>query len=103
MYGIDVYNQKDRYFTIGDNKRQKLAFLPFKRQITMGQVASVSLELERFKSEQLNKAEISLHLTNSQESELSSLLYDHKEAFSSDKEPLGATVGNEVEIILNIE
>ncbi|MBW0560912.1 hypothetical protein O181_100627, partial [Austropuccinia psidii MF-1] len=34
MYGIDLHNNKDRYFTIGDNKRQKFAFLPFKRQIT---------------------------------------------------------------------
>ncbi|MBW0582128.1 hypothetical protein O181_121843, partial [Austropuccinia psidii MF-1] len=51
----------------------------------------------------LNEAEISLHLTDSQENELYSLLYDHREAFSLDKEPLGAIIGNEVEIILNIE
>ncbi|MBW0513264.1 hypothetical protein O181_052979 [Austropuccinia psidii MF-1] len=37
------------------------------------------------------------------ESELSSLLYDHKESFASDKEPLEAIVGHEVEIIFNIE
>ncbi|MBW0575323.1 hypothetical protein O181_115038 [Austropuccinia psidii MF-1] len=38
-----------------------------------------------------------------QENELSSLLYDHKEAFSSDKEPLGEIIGHEVDIILNIQ
>ncbi|MBW0478597.1 hypothetical protein O181_018312 [Austropuccinia psidii MF-1] len=38
-----------------------------------------------------------------QESELSALLYDHKEAFASDKEPLGAIFGHEVDIIPNIE
>ncbi|MBW0542447.1 hypothetical protein O181_082162 [Austropuccinia psidii MF-1] len=103
MYGIDLHNNKDRYFTIGDNKRQKFAFLPFKRQITVSKVAPVSLELERFKSEQLNEAEIYLHLTYSQENELSALLYDHREAFESDKEPLGAIIGHEVDIILNIE
>ena len=27
IYGIDINNRKDRYFTIGDNKRQKFAFL----------------------------------------------------------------------------
>ncbi|MBW0564453.1 hypothetical protein O181_104168 [Austropuccinia psidii MF-1] len=84
MYGIDLHN-KDRYFTIGDNKRQKFSFLPFKRQIT------------------LNEAKISLHLTDKQESELSAFLYEHKEAFASDKEPLGAIIGHEVYIILNIE
>ncbi|MBW0588491.1 hypothetical protein O181_128206 [Austropuccinia psidii MF-1] len=103
MYGIDLHNNKDRYFTIGDNKGQKFAFLLFKRQITVSKVAPVSLELERFKSEQLNEAEISLHLTDSQQNELSALLYDHREAFASDKEPLEAIIGHEVDIILNIE
>ncbi|MBW0544663.1 hypothetical protein O181_084378 [Austropuccinia psidii MF-1] len=103
MYGIDMHYNKDRYFTIGDNKRQKFAFLPFKTQITVNKVSPVSLDLEKFKSEQLRKAEISLHLTDKQDNELSSLLYNHKGAFASDKEPLGAIIGHEVEIILNIE
>ncbi|MBW0510716.1 hypothetical protein O181_050431 [Austropuccinia psidii MF-1] len=93
----------DRYFTIGDNKHPKFACLPFKRQITINKVSPVNLELEKFKSEQLREAELSLHLTNKQENELSSLLYYHKGAFSSDKEPLGAIIGHEVDIILNIE
>ncbi|MBW0568715.1 hypothetical protein O181_108430 [Austropuccinia psidii MF-1] len=103
MYGIDLHNNKDSYFTIGDNKRQKFAFLPFKRQLTGNKVSTVSLQLKKFKSEQLKEAEISLHLTNTQENELYSLLHNHKEAFASDKEPLGAIIGNEVDIILNIE
>ncbi|MBW0558121.1 hypothetical protein O181_097836 [Austropuccinia psidii MF-1] len=65
-------------------------------------VTLVNLELEKFNSEQLNDAEISLHITDKQESELSALLYDHKEAFSSYKEPLGEIVGHEVDIIPNI-
>ncbi|MBW0529747.1 hypothetical protein O181_069462 [Austropuccinia psidii MF-1] len=103
MYGIDLHNNKERYFTIGDNKRQEFGFLPFKRQITVNKVSPVSLELEKFKSEQFNEAEISLHLSDKQENELSALLYHHKEAFASDKEPLGAIIGHEVEILLNIE
>ncbi|MBW0554440.1 hypothetical protein O181_094155 [Austropuccinia psidii MF-1] len=54
MYGIDLHNNKDGYFTIGDNKNQRFAFLPFKIQITVIKVAPVNLDLERFKSEQLN-------------------------------------------------
>ncbi|MBW0519693.1 hypothetical protein O181_059408 [Austropuccinia psidii MF-1] len=103
MYRIKLHNNKDRYFTIGDNKHQKFAFLPFKTHITVSKVAPVSLELERFKSEYINEAAISLHLTDSQENELSALLYDHREAFASDKEPLGAIIGHEADIILNIE
>ncbi|MBW0537503.1 hypothetical protein O181_077218 [Austropuccinia psidii MF-1] len=46
---------------------------------------------------------MSLHLTDKQENELSTLFYEHKEAFASDKEPLGETIGHEVDIILDIE
>ncbi|MBW0562946.1 hypothetical protein O181_102661 [Austropuccinia psidii MF-1] len=70
MYGIDLHNNKDRYFTIGDNKRQEFSFLPFKRKIAVNKVSPVNLDL----------------------------LYNHKKAFASDKEPRG-----EVDIILNIE
>ncbi|MBW0584279.1 hypothetical protein O181_123994 [Austropuccinia psidii MF-1] len=83
--GIDLHNNKDRNFNIGDNKHQKFAFLPFKRRTTVNKVSPVNLKLEKFKSEQLKEAEMSLHLTDKQENELSSLLYDHKGAFSSDK------------------
>ncbi|MBW0562124.1 hypothetical protein O181_101839 [Austropuccinia psidii MF-1] len=103
MYGIDLYNNKDRYFTIGDNKCHKSSFLPFKGQIGVSKVAPVSLGLERLKSEQLNEAEISLHLTYSQENKLSSFLYDQREAFASDKKPLGEIIGHKAHIILNIE
>ncbi|MBW0564349.1 hypothetical protein O181_104064, partial [Austropuccinia psidii MF-1] len=51
MYGIDLHNKKDRYFTIGENKRQKLFILPFKRHITVNKVSPVNLELKKFKSE----------------------------------------------------
>ncbi|MBW0525575.1 hypothetical protein O181_065290 [Austropuccinia psidii MF-1] len=103
IYGIDLHNNKDIYFTIEDNNSQKFSFLPFKRQITVSKVAPVNLELERFKSEQLKEAEISLHLTDNRENELFALLYDHREAFASDKEPLGEIIGHEAYIILNIE
>ncbi|MBW0564655.1 hypothetical protein O181_104370 [Austropuccinia psidii MF-1] len=102
MYGRGLHENKDRYLNIGDNKHQKFAFLPFKRQITVIKVSLVDLELEKFKSEKLNETEISIHLTDKQESELSVLLYEQKEAFASEKQPLGKVVGHEVYIILNI-
>ncbi|MBW0532996.1 hypothetical protein O181_072711 [Austropuccinia psidii MF-1] len=102
MHGIYLHNNKDRYFTIGDKKHQKFAFLPFKRQIKVNKVSPINIELEKFKSEQLRKAEISLHLTDKQENELSSLFYEHKGGFASEKEPLGAIIGHEVDIILNV-
>ncbi|MBW0479177.1 hypothetical protein O181_018892 [Austropuccinia psidii MF-1] len=103
MYGIDLHIHKDRYFTIGVHTVQKFAFLPFNRQTTVKKVFPGSLELEKLNSEQLNEGKISLHLTEKHKSERSALLYDQKEAYASDKEPLGAIVGHEVDIILNIE
>ncbi|MBW0487633.1 hypothetical protein O181_027348 [Austropuccinia psidii MF-1] len=102
-YCIYLHNKEDTHFTIGHNKCQKLAFLPFKSQITIKKVSSVSLELEKSKYEHFNEAVIILHLTDEQESQPSALLYDQKEAFASYQEPLGAIVGHEVDIILNIE
>ncbi|MBW0515756.1 hypothetical protein O181_055471 [Austropuccinia psidii MF-1] len=52
MYGVYLHNNKDRYFTIEENKNQKFAFLPFKIQIKVKKVSPLSLELEKFKSEQ---------------------------------------------------
>ncbi|MBW0510696.1 hypothetical protein O181_050411 [Austropuccinia psidii MF-1] len=74
-----------------------------KRKIIVKRVSSVNLELETFKYEHLNEAEISLHLTDKQENELYSLLCDHKEAFESVKEPLQAVVGHEADILFNIQ
>ncbi|MBW0468583.1 hypothetical protein O181_008298 [Austropuccinia psidii MF-1] len=51
----------------------------------------------------MNAAEVSLHLTDIWENELYTLLYDHKEAFETDKEPLGAMSGHEAEIVFNVE
>ncbi|MBW0542169.1 hypothetical protein O181_081884 [Austropuccinia psidii MF-1] len=85
------------------NPQQKFAFLAFQGQVTVNRVSPVSLKLNKFKSKQLNEAEISLHLSDKQENELSSLLYDHKKEFASDKEPPGAINCHEVEIILDIE
>ncbi|MBW0535580.1 hypothetical protein O181_075295 [Austropuccinia psidii MF-1] len=59
--------------------------------------------IREFNSEHLNEAEISLHLTDKQDSELPALLYYQKETFESDKERLGEIFGHEGDIILNIK
>ncbi|MBW0472738.1 hypothetical protein O181_012453 [Austropuccinia psidii MF-1] len=83
------------------NTRTRIDFS--KRRITEKKVSQVNLEVGKFKSEQMNEAQVSLHLTDKKERELFSLVYDQKEAFASDKEPLGAIVGHEVDIIITIE
>ncbi|MBW0542715.1 hypothetical protein O181_082430 [Austropuccinia psidii MF-1] len=102
IYGIDINNHKDRYFTIGENKRQKFAFPLEKREITViRQVKNVNKE--KFVSNQLIKAQISPELTPEMKEELIEILFQYREAFASDNEPLGAIKGHEVDIILNVE
>ncbi|MBW0568418.1 hypothetical protein O181_108133 [Austropuccinia psidii MF-1] len=91
------------FFVMENCSTSEIFLLLYKRQIEVNKVSPVNLELEKLKSEQLREAQISLYLTDKQENELSSLLYDHKGEFASDKEPLGAIIGHEIDIILNIE
>ncbi|MBW0579076.1 hypothetical protein O181_118791, partial [Austropuccinia psidii MF-1] len=102
IYGIDINNHKDRYFTIGENKRQKFAFSPEKREITViRQVKNVNKD--KFVLDQSIEAQICLELTPEMKEELIEILFQYREAFASDNEPLGAIKGNEVEIMLNVE
>ncbi|MBW0511453.1 hypothetical protein O181_051168 [Austropuccinia psidii MF-1] len=69
IYGISIQNHKDRYFIIGENKRQKFAFNLEKREITfIRQVKNVIKE--EFVSDQFIEPQISPELTPEMEEEL---------------------------------
>ncbi|MBW0542684.1 hypothetical protein O181_082399 [Austropuccinia psidii MF-1] len=102
IYGIEINNHKDRYFTIGENKRKKFAFPPEKREITViRQVKNVNKE--RFVSDKLIEAQINSELALELKEELIEILFQYREAFAPDNEPLGAIKGHEVDIMLNVE
>ncbi|MBW0566118.1 hypothetical protein O181_105833 [Austropuccinia psidii MF-1] len=102
IYGIDIYNPKDRYFNIGGNKRQKFAFPLEKEEITViKQVKNVNKE--KFVSDQLIEAQIIPELTLEMKEEHIVILFKYRGTFASDNEPLGAIKGHEVEIMLNVE
>ncbi|MBW0584671.1 hypothetical protein O181_124386 [Austropuccinia psidii MF-1] len=102
IYGIDINNHKDRYFTIGENKRQKFVFPPENREITViRQVKNV--EKGKFVSDKLIEAQISPELTPEIKEELIAILFQYREAFASENEQLGAVKVHEVEIMLNVE
>ncbi|MBW0525802.1 hypothetical protein O181_065517 [Austropuccinia psidii MF-1] len=103
IYGIDISNQKDRYFIIGDNKRQKFGFLNSKNQIKIIKNELKSPEKKLFKSEQLKEAEFNQDLTEKLKEKLIDLLFKYRNAFATDKEPLGAIIGHEVDITFNVE
>ncbi|MBW0539313.1 hypothetical protein O181_079028 [Austropuccinia psidii MF-1] len=96
IHGIDINNHEYRYFTMGENKRQKFAFPLEKKSITLlRQVRNVNKE--RFLSDQLIEAQISPELILEMKEELIEILFQYREAFASDNEPLEATKGHKVE------
>ncbi|MBW0552944.1 hypothetical protein O181_092659 [Austropuccinia psidii MF-1] len=102
IYGIDINNHKDRYFTIGENKRKNFTFPLEKREITViRQVKNVNKE--KFVSDELIEAQISTEITSQMKQELIEILFQYGQAFSFDNEPLGSIKGLEVEIMLNVE
>ncbi|MBW0531012.1 hypothetical protein O181_070727 [Austropuccinia psidii MF-1] len=69
IYGIDINNHKDRYFTIRENKRKKFAFPPEKQEITViRQVKNV--DKETFVSDKLIEVQIGPELTPEMKEEL---------------------------------
>ncbi|MBW0582253.1 hypothetical protein O181_121968 [Austropuccinia psidii MF-1] len=102
IYVIDINNQEDKYFTIGDNKRQKFAFSNIPKEISV--VSSVKdTYKDEFVSNQLVEAQINPSLSPKMRNELIDVLYTYNNSFASDNEPLGAIKGHEVDITLNID
>ncbi|MBW0506049.1 hypothetical protein O181_045764 [Austropuccinia psidii MF-1] len=102
IYGIDINNHKERYFTIGENKRQKFAFSNMPKQISV--IPSIQdTYKEEFLANQLVEAQINPSLSPKMRHDLIDVLYTYNNAFASDNEPLGAIRGHEVEITLDVD
>ncbi|MBW0574023.1 hypothetical protein O181_113738 [Austropuccinia psidii MF-1] len=102
IYGIDINNHKDRYFTVGDNKRQKFAFSNMPKQISVVSSVKDSYK-DEFVSNQLVEAQINPSLSPNISNELIDMLYTYNNAFASDNEPLGAIKAHELDITPNID
>ncbi|MBW0485771.1 hypothetical protein O181_025486 [Austropuccinia psidii MF-1] len=100
---VDISNQKDIYLAIGDNKRQNFGFFNNKKQIKVIKNKEKCPEKDLFIAEQLKEEEFNHTLTEKMKEKLIDLLFKYKNAFATDKEPLGAIIGHEVDIILNVE
>ncbi|MBW0570089.1 hypothetical protein O181_109804 [Austropuccinia psidii MF-1] len=102
IYGIDINNLKDRYFTIGENKRQKFAFSNMPKQISIVS-SKIDIYKEEFVANHLVEAQINPSLSPNMRHELIDVFYTYNNAFASDDEPLGAMKGHEVDVTLNID
>ncbi|MBW0495242.1 hypothetical protein O181_034957 [Austropuccinia psidii MF-1] len=99
--GIDINNDKNRYFAIGENKRQKFAFSNISKQISTVS-SNKDTYKEDFVTHQLVETQINLSVSPRGRHELTDVLNTYKNAFASDNEPLGSIKGNKFYITLNI-
>ncbi|MBW0532171.1 hypothetical protein O181_071886 [Austropuccinia psidii MF-1] len=102
IYGIYINNHKDRYFTIGENRRQKFAFSNMPKKISIVS-SNKDTYKDKFVANQLDEAQINPSLSPKMRHEPIDVLYTYSKAFSSDNELLGARKGHEVDINLNID
>ncbi|MBW0533414.1 hypothetical protein O181_073129 [Austropuccinia psidii MF-1] len=103
IYGIHICKQKDRYFTIGDNKRQTSGLFNNRKQITFINNEKKRPEKDFCIYEQLKEAEFNHELTEKLKEKLIDLLFKYKNAFTTKKKLLDAIIKHEVDIILNVE
>ncbi|MBW0522737.1 hypothetical protein O181_062452 [Austropuccinia psidii MF-1] len=102
IHGIDINNQKERYFTIGENKRQKFSFSNMPKQISI--ISSVKdTYKEEFMYNQIVGAQINPSISPKMRHDLIDVEYTYKNAFASDNEPLGTIKGHKVDITFNID
>ncbi|MBW0541064.1 hypothetical protein O181_080779 [Austropuccinia psidii MF-1] len=94
MYGIDIYNSKNRHITIGTNKEKKFS-------LDIYQISSQD-PLEELMNE-LREGSFSTTLTNKQKLSLLKMLRKNREAFAIGEEPLGKIKGHDIELCLDVE
>ncbi|MBW0523115.1 hypothetical protein O181_062830 [Austropuccinia psidii MF-1] len=94
MYGIDIYNSKNRHITISTNKEKKFS-------LGIDQI-SVQDPLEELLNE-LREGQFSTTLTSKQKLSLLKMLRRNRPAFSIGEEPLGKIRGHDIELYLDME
>ncbi|MBW0477468.1 hypothetical protein O181_017183 [Austropuccinia psidii MF-1] len=94
MYGIDIYNSKNRHITIGTNKERTLS-------LDISQVSSRN-PLEELLNE-FREGQFSTALTSKQKLSLLKLLRKNRPAFAIGEEPLVNIKGLVIELYLDVE
>ncbi|MBW0494750.1 hypothetical protein O181_034465 [Austropuccinia psidii MF-1] len=94
MYGIDLYNIKNRDITIGTNKEKKLS-------LDIYQISAQD-PLEELLNE-VREGQFSTTLTSKQKLSLLKIMRKNRPAFSIGEEPLGKIRGYDIELYLDVE
>ncbi|MBW0534556.1 hypothetical protein O181_074271 [Austropuccinia psidii MF-1] len=94
MYGIDIYNSKNRQITIGNNKEKKFS-------LDIYQISAHD-PLEEVLNE-FGEGQFSTTLTSKQKLSLLKSLRKNRPAFAIGEEPLGKIRGHDIKLYLDVE
>ncbi|MBW0514682.1 hypothetical protein O181_054397 [Austropuccinia psidii MF-1] len=94
MYGIDIYNSKNRHICIGTKKEKKFP-------LDIYQISSQDL-LEELHNE-FREGQFSTTLTSKKKLNLLQMLRNNRPALAIGEEPLGKIIGHYTELYLNVE
>ncbi|MBW0582079.1 hypothetical protein O181_121794 [Austropuccinia psidii MF-1] len=94
MYGIDIYNSKNRHITIGTNKEKKFS-------LNIYQISSQDPLEELLK--EFREGQFSTTLTSKQKLSLLKMLRKNRPAFAIGEEPLGKIKGHDIELYLDVK
>ncbi|MBW0571352.1 hypothetical protein O181_111067 [Austropuccinia psidii MF-1] len=94
MYGIDIYNSKNRHITIGTNKEKKFS-------LDIYQISSQD-PLEELLNE-FREGQFSTTLTSKQKLSLLKMLRKNRPAFAIGEEPLHKIKGHDIELYMDVE
>ncbi|MBW0479337.1 hypothetical protein O181_019052 [Austropuccinia psidii MF-1] len=94
MYGIYIYNTKNRHITIGTNKEKKFS-------LDIYQISTHD-PLEELLNE-YREGQFSTTLTSKQKLSLLKILRKNRPAFAIGEEPLGKIRGHDIELYLDVE
>ncbi|MBW0538766.1 hypothetical protein O181_078481 [Austropuccinia psidii MF-1] len=94
MYGIDIYNSKNRHITIGTNKEKKFS-------LDIYQVSTHDPLEELLNG--FREGQFRITLTSKQKLSLLKILRKDRPAFAIGEEPLGKIRGYDIELYLDVE
>ncbi|MBW0471231.1 hypothetical protein O181_010946 [Austropuccinia psidii MF-1] len=94
IYGIEIYNSKNRHITIGTNKENKLSHEIYK----LSPPDPLEELLNKFR-----ECQVSITLTSKQKLSLLKILQKNKPQFAIGEEPLGKIRGHDMELYLDVE
>ncbi|MBW0488660.1 hypothetical protein O181_028375 [Austropuccinia psidii MF-1] len=94
MYGIDIYNSKNRHITIGTNKEKKFSLYIYQ--------ISAQYSLEELLNE-FRQGKFSTTLTSKQKLSLLKMLRKNRPAFAIGEEPLGKIKDHDIGLYLDVE